>query len=197
METTLFSVAVHDSCGNTLTGASLVTVLQPSVDFTYTYLRNRLLQFNSTASADVVSYFWDFGDGGTSTEADPQHDFADTGYFNVVLTVTNAFGCTDTAMDQIYAYPDFVFYIPNTFTPNVDGLNDVFSGKGMGFTDYEMLVFDRWGEEIYKTNDIHRGWPGTTSDDVRCQIGVYAYKVQLTTPPGQVYTYIGHINLIR
>jgi len=196
-ETTLFSVAVHDSCGNTLTGASLVTVLSPSVDFTYSYVENRTVRFDATASSDVVSYSWDFGDGGTSTEEDPTHAFLDTGYFRVVLVVTNAFGCTDTAEQTIYAYPDFVFFIPNSFTPNLDGLNDVFSGKGVGFTDYEMLIFDRWGEEIFETNDIHRGWPGTTKDEVRCQLGVYAYKVQLTTPPGEVHTYIGRINLIR
>lgn len=196
-ETTLYSVVVQDSCGNTLSGQSLVNVLSPSVIFTHIYVENRTLKFNSMASSDVVSYAWDFGDGGTSTEEDPTHEFADTGYFTVTLVVTNVFGCTDTAVDVIYAYPDFVFYIPNTFTPNIDGLNDVFSGKGMGFIAYEMRIFSRWGEEIFYTDDINRGWPGTTNDDQRCQIGVYAYRVKLTTPPGKVYNYIGHVNLIR
>lgn len=195
-ETTLYSIAVNDSCGNTLTAKSLVSVRNPSVQFVYSYLENRKLKFTSAASEDVVSYYWNFGDGGTSTDMHPTHEFADTGYFTVTLIVTNAFGCTDTAVQEIYAYPDFVFYIPNTFTPNLDGINDVFSGKGVGFKEYKMRIFDRWGQEIYVTDDYHRGWDGTYKDE-RCQLGVYAYKIELITPPGKLYTYVGHVNLIR
>lgn len=187
---------VNDSCGNTLTASSLVTVRAPSVDFTYYYVENRTLQFKSAASSDVVAYFWDFGDGENATDKDPLHTYQDTGYYTVTLIVTNLYGCTDTAVQVVYAYPDFVFYIPNTFTPNLDGINDVFSGKGVGFTGYQMRIFDRWGEEIFYTNDYYRGWDGTYKDE-RCQLGVYAYKIELVTPPGKQYTYVGHVNLIR
>ena len=196
-ESTLYSVILTDSCGNSLSEGALITVLAPDVSLSYTYLDNRYLQFYSHPSPDVVSYFWDFGDGGTSTDRDPNHRYADSGYYQVMLVVTNEFGCTDTAFEIIYAYPDFKFFIPNTFTPNTDGLNDVFTGKGMGFVKYEMRIFNRWGQEIFYTNDINRGWPGTDEKDVNCPIGVYTYRADLETPSGRQNQFIGHVNLLR
>jgi gliding motility-associated-like protein len=196
-QTTFYSVILTDSCGNSLTDGALVTVLSPDVSISYMYKENRLLQFFSTASADVVSYLWDFGDGQTSTLQNPEHEYADSGYYNVMLVVTNQFGCTDTAFEVIYAYPDFRFFIPNTFTPNFDALNDVFTGKGMGFIKYQMIIFDRWGVEIFTTDDIKRGWDGDDGSGRRCPIGVYAYRVDLETPAQIKYRYIGHVNLLR
>ena len=196
LETTFYSVILTDSCGNSLTDGSLVTVLAPDVSISYMYKENRVVQFFSTASSDVVTYSWDFGDGQTSALQNPDHTYADSGYYHVMLVVTNEFGCTDTAFELIYAYPDFRFFIPNTFTPNMDALNDVFTGLGMGFVKYEMRIFDRWGEEIFYTDDIHRGWPGTYHD-TNCPIGVYAYRVDLETPAQLKYTYIGNVNLLR
>lgn len=197
METTFYSVILTDSCGNSLTDGSLVTVLAPDVDISYIYKENRTIQFYANVTPDVVTYEWNFGDGQTSALQSPEHTFADTGYFNVMLVVTNQFGCTDTAFELIYSYPDFRFFIPNTFTPNLDALNDVFTGLGMGFIKYEMRIFNRWGQEIFFTNDIHRGWAGTDENDYNCPIGVYAYRVDLETPSQMKYRYIGHVNLLR
>lgn len=196
-ETTLYSIIVTDSCGNSVTDGALVTVLAPGVTADYMYKDNRKIQFFSTPSHDVETFLWDFGDGNTSTEQNPEHTYADSGYYNVILVVTNEFGCTDTAELLIYAYPDFRFFIPNTFTPNGDGLNDVFTGAGMGFAKYEMRIFDRWGVEIYFTTDIDRGWPGTDKANNKQPIGVYAYRIELTTPADIKHRYIGHVNLLR
>ncbi len=196
METTFYSVILTDSCGNSLTDGALVTVLSPEVSINYSYKDNRIIQFFSVPSSDVVTYLWDFGDGQTSDLQNPEHTYADSGFYNVMLVVTNEFGCTDTAFEIIYAYPDFRFFIPNTFTPNLDALNDVFTGMGMGFIKYEMRIFNRWGQEIFYTNDIHRGWAGTFNDS-NCPIGVYAYRVDLETPAQTKYRYIGQVNLLR
>ncbi len=197
LETTLYSVILTDSCGNSLTDGALITVLAPEVSISYIYKENRVIQFFSSPSSDVVSYSWSFGDGQTSALQNPEHTYADSGYYNVMLVVTNSFGCTDTAFELVYAYPDFRFFIPNTFTPNTDALNDVFMGLGIGFIKYEMRIFNRWGEEIFFTNDIHRGWPGTDGHDNNCPIGVYAYRVDLETPADLKYRFIGHVNLLR
>jgi len=196
-QTTFYSVILTDSCGNSLTEGALVTVLAPDVSISYMYKENRIIQFFSTASPDVVSYSWDFGDGQTSDLQNPEHTYADSGYYNVMLVVTNQFGCTDTAFELVYAYPDFRFFIPNTFTPNFDALNDVFTGVGIGFVKYHMTIFDRWGVEIFNTDDVDRGWDGTDGNVRRCPIGVYAYRVDLETPAAIKYRYIGHVNLLR
>lgn len=196
-ESTFYSVILTDSCGNSATDGALVTVLAPEVTISYSYKDNRILQFYANPTPDVVSYLWDFGDGGSSTLQNPEHTYQDSGYFNVMLIVTNEFGCTDTVFETIYAYPDFRFFIPNTFTPNLDGLNDVFTGLGIGFVKYEMRIFNRWGQEIYFTNDLDRGWPGTDNKNANLPIGVYAYRVDLETPSSKKYQFLGHVNLLR
>ncbi len=195
-ETTVYSVIVSDSCSNTVTASMIVSVRAPQADFTWDYYENRRLNFIPTASSDVVSYYWDFGDGDTSTMISPFHTYLDTGFFDVTLVVTNKYGCTDTTIHTIYAYPDFVFYIPNSFTPNHNGLNDVFTGKGEGFKLFYMEVFNRWGEKIYESNDINRGWNGTHRNE-ESPIGTYVYKMEVQTPVGKIHNYVGHINLIR
>src|SRR5690606_32956424 len=95
-ETTVYSVIVSDSCSNTLTASMIVAVRAPEADFTWDYYENRKLNFIPTASPDVVAYYWEFGDGDTSTMISPFHTYLDTGYFDVMLVVTNKYGCTDT-----------------------------------------------------------------------------------------------------
>lgn len=197
VQTTVYSILIEDSCGNSIGKAATVNVIAPEADFTYHYKENSLIKFNSEVSEDVVAWNWDFGDGFSSTEENPEHDYLDTGYYLVTLVVHNQYGCTDTVRKLLYAYPDFVFFIPNTFTPNQNGLNDVFSGAGGGFTGYKMYIFDRWGQIVYETSDIKRGWPGTDKNDNPVQLGVYVYRVELVTPPGDVFYYTGKINLIR
>lgn len=196
-QTTLYSIIVEDSCGNTLTASSLILVQAPNAAFDYYYTDNREAQFKDQSTGEIITWFWDFGDGGTSSEQHPIHAFADTGYFWVTLVVTNELGCSDTATTLFYAYPPFTFFIPNTFTPNLDGNNDIFTGAGQGFLYFTMSIFDRWGREIYKTDDIDRGWTGYDEHYRKHPIGVYAYRIDVQTPPGHNYRYIGRITLIR
>lgn len=196
-QTTLFSVLVEDSCGNTLSASSLVLVRAPEAAFDYYYVENNTAQFKDQSVGDIVSWFWSFGDGGISTEQNPIHEFADTGWYNVMLVVTNEYGCSDTTIQPFYSYPPFVFFIPNAFTPNLDGKNEVFTGYGQGFISFNMFIFDRWGREIYRTDDINRGWTGYDEFHRKQPIGVYNYRVDIETPPGYKYRYIGRVTLIR
>lgn len=195
--TTVFSVIVKDSCGNTEAASSTITVLAPSADFDYVYIENNLLKFTSYVSSDVDTWNWDFGDATTSSLEHPQHEYRDTGYYDVMLVVTNIFGCMDTVIKPVYAYPPYTFFIPNAFTPNLNGLNDVFSGKGVGFTKYRMQIYDRWGQVVFDTDNYKRGWPGTDKNGNKCPLGVYVYRVDISTPAGDDYQYIGRVNLIR
>lgn len=196
-QTTLYSVLVEDSCGNTLSESALVLVRAPNAAFDYYYIENNSAQFKDQSSGDVVSWFWDFGDGGTSIEQNPIHEFADTGWYNVMLIVTNEYGCTDTVIQPFYSYPPLSLFIPNAFTPNLDGINDVFSVEGQGFVSFYMSIFDRWGREFYRTDDIKRGWTGYDENNRKYPIGVYSYRIDVTTPPGYKYRYIGRVTLIR
>jgi gliding motility-associated-like protein len=110
----------------------------------------------------------------------------------------NNLGCKDTIQNPLKSYPPFSFYIPNAFTPDGDGLNDSFSGIGEGFVSFEMFIYNRWGEEIFHTDDYFMKW-GTGARDVldRIQIDVYAYKIILTKPTLEREQFIGRVSVVR
>jgi len=194
--TTSYTVYTTDSCGNRVEDKITIFVRNPSAAFTYFYVENDEIQLIDGSSNDVVEWMWFFGDGDTSTLQNPKHKFRDTGLFEVTLIVRNYYGCYDTVSQWIRSYPPFNFYIPNAFTVNDDFINDYFDGKGEGFIGYEMLIFNRWGEEIYKSNVYGRGWNGIARGKPSQQ-DLYLYKFELKTPVGRIFRYQGHVTLIR
>lgn len=162
------------------------------------------LEYFTNNSVDYTRWYWTFGDGGYKTDSvnvSPTHlyssETATTYYTNLI--VVNQYGCSDTAMVPIEIGPEFVFYIPNAFTPfSTDNVNDVFTGKGIGIETYDMWIFDRWGEMIYYTDDIAKGWDGKRqgkSADVKQE--VYVWKVKLKDVLGKNHEYVGHVTLLR
>jgi gliding motility-associated-like protein len=168
------------------------TVLQPTVNFT-------------DQSQGANSWHWDFGDGDTLglLVQNPQHTFSNeiaTNY-DVTLTVTNQYGCQDDTTIEVIVGPDFTFFIPNAFTPNGDGLNDGFFGTGIGITEYQIWIFDRWGNMIFTTKDMTEAWDGTVhragSSGEICQQDVYVWKVALKDVFDKSHKYIGHVTIVR
>ena len=107
-----------------------------------------------------------------------------------------------TPYGTIYVNPDFAFWIPNSFTPNGDGANEYFSPKGYGFdkNSYEMLIFERWGKEMFKTNNINIGWNGTFENKYpfeKAVEGVYVYLIDVSELNGKSHTFRGRIFLIK
>lgn len=153
------------------------------------------------ASTGAVSWSWNFNDPNDptgSTDQDPCHDFAATGTYCVDLLVTNANGCTDTTEECIEIYPETTLYIPNAFTPNGSGPNELFMPVGIGITNenYKFMVFDRWGMLIYESNTWGEGWDGTFKGNP-CQEDVYVWKLRCIDVLGKKHTLIGHVSLIR
>ena len=123
----------------------------------------------------------------------------------VTLIVISQYGCVDTIQHAI-EIKDFTFYIPNAFTPNGDDLNDFFFGTGLGIKEYEMWIFDRWGNQIFfcMVNDLPQTLPcmwdgkvrGGPSDE-KIQEDVYAYKVRLTNVFKKEFTYVGTVSVVK
>jgi gliding motility-associated-like protein len=142
---------------------------------------------------------WNFGDLSSSTIfGPPPHTYADTGTFTITLITSTQHGCIDTTYQTITIEPDFVFYIPNSFSPDGDGTNDTFTGKGMFIKDYQMMIYDRWGNLIFFTDDINKPWDGKANhgNDV-AQRDVYVYVVDLTDIKRKKHNYKGIVTLIR
>lgn len=153
--------------------------------------------FSYTGSA-AVQYLWDFGDGNTSTEANPQHFFSDTGFYTISLIVVNELGCSDTVVSTRYieVISKPTLYIPNAFSPNGDGENDVFFIYGSGIKEFTLRVFDRWGTFIYESQNIEQGWNGTFKGKVMDQ-GVYVYYLKMVLKNLTIENRKGSIMLLR
>jgi gliding motility-associated-like protein len=126
-----------------------------------------------------VTYNWDFGDGRYGNGQLVKHQFPRQGNYQVKLTVTNPEGCEQVFEMTIDVRRKFFVYIPEAFTPNNDGINDVFTLSATGQDDFEMQIFNRWGEMVFQSQDPTQGWDGRLSDGSPAPSGVYVVRVML------------------
>ena len=177
----------------------------PDANFSYTpnpvNILSPTVQFidQSTGVYPIVEWLWKFGDGSkSSTDQNPSHTYGDTGVYCVNLAVMDIHGCTDTTTKCIDVEPLYTFYIPDAFTPNGDGINDIFQPKGSYIRSYEMYIFDRWGMELFHTNSFYTGWNGEVNNNgLLCQEDTYVFLIYVFDSEGIKHTYTGKINLIR
>lgn len=164
-----------------------LTILNPAVQFL-------------DRSTGATEWLWQFGSSGSSTSPNPRVVFRDTGVQKVVLIVSNDGGCTDSTSVKIDVAPVFFFEFPNAFTPNFDGLNDVFLPKTLysGFSSYTLQVYNRWGGLVFESNDPDIGWPGTfRPGGDAAPPGLYHYVAQVKGPRGEDLEKTGQVLLIR
>jgi len=195
------TVTTADGCTNTLTIPDYVVVSpNPIASFIYTPQQINELDANVTFASNSIgatNWFWDFGDGSYSNVENPIHPYADTGTFCITLLVTNNAGCADTTVGCLYIQPEYSLYIPNTFTVNGDGLNEMWMLYGRGVKKIEVRIFDRWGEELYFFDDLAKGWPGTRQNGQVCKQDVYVFRIVATDPQSNDHTILGRVTLIR
>jgi gliding motility-associated-like protein len=197
------TVISDSGCSNTLVKAGwLKTSPIPKADFSIRPDNKALLLNNNFSfvnlSKDAFSPLWQFGDGESSQLNNPSHRYADTGTYVVSLTVSGSNACPDTKQETLKVLPDFAFYICNSFTPNGDGINDTFNGKGVGIVVYKMELFDRWGNKIFETDSLQKSWDGRAAGgkDI-AQMDIYIYKITLRDVFLETHYYSGHFSLIK
>jgi len=193
------------NCGISRDFGDYIRVLQsPVADFTcdpmVANIFNKTINFMDR-SVNAGGWQWDFGGAGSSFIQEPTFTFPDTGVYEVVLTVFHPDNnCPDTLSKIIDVIPTVDFFFPNAFTPNNDSSNDEFLGLGYygGVVDFELLVFNRWGEMVFETTDPREGWNGRAfnNGDTAPQ-GVYVYKAKYRDPRGKDFSTDGHITLLR
>lgn len=182
---TIYTVTVTDACNQTLTDAVAISVEPNNALFDYLFVSNNQVQFDNQSVGYDNLVFWDFGDSTTSNLFEPTHTYAEPGTYTVTLVVENSVGCLDTIQYILSVRPDFYFYIPNAFTPNRDGTNETFNGKGQGFEVYSMTIYNRWGSAIFTTNDLNNGWNGDDKNGNTVPNDVYVYVVRIKITPDQ------------
>ncbi len=152
-------------------------------------------------SKDAMTYFWSFGDSQTSTDQDTEHTYVLPGEYCVKLISTATYNtgistCSDSITNCVTINPLSVLYIPNSFTPNGDGINDNFFVKSSRIYDYHLTIYNRWGTTIFQTYDLDTFWDGTYGPEI-IQSGVYYYFVSYRDIEMKKYVKNGIITLIR
>jgi gliding motility-associated-like protein len=122
--------------------------------------------------------------------------FSSAGIFPVVLLVENTWGCKDTMTKSIRVEEDFNLFVPNVFTPNNDGLNDIFLPVGRGIKTYKLVIFDRWGHLVFQSTELSHGWDGRIKNE-ECPQGEFNWKIQASSLKGQNKSLIGSVLLSR
>lgn len=198
----LTAVSDEECIGNT-SKANFVTVhtLPTGTITTDTKLTDifyPVINFYGESTTEIASWTWDVGDGSINFEQNFEHEYSDTGNYLVELVVINIYGCSDTVTDTIKIRDAFSFYIPNSFTPNNDGLNDGFKGEGSAISEYVIRIFNRWGEEVFFSHDPKEAWNGgVVSPTQLVQDNIFTYWVQITDSFGKFHEYKGTITLLR
>ncbi|MDA0682395.1 MAG: gliding motility-associated C-terminal domain-containing protein, partial [Bacteroidetes bacterium] len=213
-EYTLSSFSDANEIGYT-SGSALVTITQaPQALFTTaTDTLNILfpsLQLNDITTENIVAWDWNFGDNTTNEFIpNPFHTYKDSiGIYQISMIVTDDFGCSDTATKQIWIADEYWMYIPNAFTPDHDGVNDVFCLQYHGVREETFIfnIYDRFSNLVYATDKIENlecflnsnGWDGThykTGNDLA--MGLYIYEVYFQDFEGWKHQEQGHLFIVR
>ena len=132
----------------------------------------------------------------------PKLLFPKVGKYKVTLTAINPFDCRHEVSKWVEVKNHFNVFVPNSFSPNFDGLNDVFmpvfSNYGLDTKVYELSIFDRWGQLLYSTTDISQGWDGSIGNSGEpVKEDVYVFKLQYKDAEGNVYDKTGHVSITK
>lgn len=193
--------ATTDSgCSTTLVRPNAVNIYQGPVstfisDASHASDIYPLVNFvNETTSPGF--YYWSFGDGETSTEYSPAHQYPDIGVYDIQLVTVDYNGCVDTTVSRLEIRPSSTIYIPTAFTPNNDTKNDVFHVYSYNIVEMKAAIYDRWGLKIYEWDNVSGGWDGKV-DGNPVQSDTYVYRVSTVDVNNKRDVLIGHVSVVR
>jgi gliding motility-associated-like protein len=198
----IYTVTVTDICGDQQTANVMVEVMPIEADFEAEELGASLFEFVATPVPECdpedcpYTFIWDFGDGFTAEGPIVEHQFDGFSQYTTMLTVVNEIGCTSNAYYTVTA--PVIIYIPNSFTPNNDGINDAWFVYGSNIREYECLIFNRWGDVIFESTDISKPWTGNNDmGEYYVPNGVYTYYVKVKGYEGDAFKRTGTVTLMR
>jgi gliding motility-associated-like protein len=198
------SLTDANGCFNSYTAPSLINVYPTPVaafittpQITDTFdIELGSITFNNM-SVGASAYNWNFGDGITSTVISPSHTYAMPGVYTVQLIASNFLTCADTAyLGPFFVAPGATTFIPNLFTPNKDGRNDIFKVYSTRVIEMQLIIFDRIGEKLFETFNMDEGWDGTFRGKLM-NTGVYVYYCKVKYDSGRYEELFGDVTLIR
>lgn len=201
---TIKLIAIDTSTCNKIDSAFVTLTVSPNPTSSFTYNpappeANTAVNFVNTSSGGS-SYKWTFGDGDslitTNYNASVRHIYNATRPFDACLIVSNTFNCRDTSCQPIQAIVIPLANVPNAFTPNGDGKNDIIYVQGYGVEKMTWRIFNRWGTLIFTSISVGRGWDGTFKGTIQPQ-EVYNYVLDIEFSDGTKFSKKGDITLLK
>lgn len=186
-----------NGCSNT----DIVTIGQYGINASFTSNSNGgnyplAVNFTNTSS-NASNYIWTFGNGLGSNQTSDATNYLTPGTYTVILIASNVHNCIDTVSQIIIVLEPALFVIPNVFTPNGDGNNDLFSVYCEGISSLNVDLMNRWGEKVFSITTVTGTWNGKATGGGDCADGTYYYLLNAKGSDGKEYTKQGYLLLTR
>jgi len=176
------------SCSVTANVTPVASFDTVSSGFTY--------NFSDLSTGTITSWAWDFGDGNSSSVPNPSHTYSGNGVQTVCLTVSNN-GCADSVCRTVTIDATDFINIPNVFTPDGDGVNDLFYIDNAGLKEYRIDIYNRWGVKVFQSETAGEKWDGRSTSGELLSDGTYYYILKAVSVTTKDYSTKGYIQLIR
>jgi gliding motility-associated-like protein len=196
-------------CTNTITIEDFITVYpKPKAKFNTSPLTASIVKplfYFDNISSTTYRCYWSFGDNAFSNDVNVSHEYSETGEYTVQLVVESDKSCFDTTSYIVFVTDEYTFYYPTAFTPDDDGINDIFyvTGSGINPEYYFMYIYDRWGELVFQTttydprNPKLNGWDGKIKGQAKAAVGSYKWIVIYKDNVNVEHQRAGTVTIIR
>lgn len=194
-------IAIDTSTCNKVDTAAYFTITvyaNPTANFTWSPNppeENKITRFTNL-SIGAIRYLWDFGDGESSTEVNPAHQYNATGTYKATLYAFNAADCPDSITQDIPILIRPLLDVPNAFTPGRFGINSIVKVQGFGIGKMNWKIYNRWGQVVFSTENRNQGWDGTFKGALQ-PMDVYTYTLDVEFTDGVKLRKTGDISLLR
>jgi gliding motility-associated-like protein len=159
-------------------------------------LANTQVHFYNASSPYASLFNWDFGDGTSSAQENPDKSYNDSGSYTICLIASDTNNCVDTACKDISIDVTKSIGVPSAFSPNGDGVNDVLYVRGYRIKAFRLRIYNRWGNLVFETDNKVKGWDGTYKGAPQVE-ETYAYTLEATFTDGSTIQKAGSISLLR
>jgi gliding motility-associated-like protein len=200
------TVTTNEGCVNSITHEQIIHIIPtPQASFEtdpnitlvdHLMLSEATITFNNTSPWFATAVDWSFGNGDSAFVGQVTYTYQDTGRFCIKMNAYNDFGCHTDTTQCITILQDPFLWVPTGFTPNGDGLNDIYLVGGLEIVAFDISIFDRWGKLIFFSDSMTEGWDGRFSGE-GVNEGVYVFKINATNNEGFKIAREGTLTLVR